>query len=88
MKLQHAFVCGIVVGTLAPGAPAAEIEVPSDHGTIQAALDAAQPGDQVVVVGNRDLEDGSQVLSEAWAAAEEPESDGEQDTAAQGEGDG
>lgn len=54
------------------------------------AVDGAEiaPGDQVVVVGNRDLEDGSQVLSEAWAAAEEPESDGEQDTTAQGEGDG
>lgn len=57
-------------GSLAAGAAAADLHVPLEYGSIQTAIDAAQPGDTVIVAdgvytgeGNRDISFGGKAIT-------------------------
>jgi parallel beta-helix repeat protein len=69
MKLVHVLAFGGLLALMVP-ARAAELYVPGQYATIQAAIDAAQPGDEVVIAdgtytgtGNKDLDFAGKVIT-------------------------
>ena len=69
-SMRHAVHALGAVLVLAGPLAAAELHVPSEHSTIQAAIDAAKPGDTVIVAdglytgdGNRDISFGGKAIT-------------------------
>ena len=68
IRILAVFACSLLAGTVV--SPAGLINVPADYPTIQAAIDAADSGDEIVVadgvwtgVGNRDLDFGGKAIT-------------------------
>ncbi|MGD8451978.1 MAG: right-handed parallel beta-helix repeat-containing protein [Phycisphaerae bacterium] len=73
--MQKVLNCGILAAiavccSILPAAWAEELHVPAEYATIQSAIDAAQPGDEVVIApgtytgpGNKDLDFGGKAIT-------------------------
>ncbi|MGD8454130.1 MAG: right-handed parallel beta-helix repeat-containing protein [Phycisphaerae bacterium] len=82
LKVLNVRILAVVVGCalILPAAWSEELHVPGMYATIQAAIDAAQPGDEVVIApgtytgpGNKDLDFGGKAITVRSTAPEDPE---------------